>query len=164
MQISKTLNRNPVVAATIAGAAIAVGVFLIIRAIAGNAEDSGGKAFFTTDDGKTWFKDEMTKPFPFDHDGAPAYRVNVFRCGDGQPFAGYLECLPSELVDAVNSAGPSWVARYAKLQTVSDQILVKKPGDAEWTKPRQKKEYARIIKPVCPDGTKLEVTPVNPNQ
>ncbi len=150
-------------ASTIAGAVIALGGFLIIRQVA-SGENSGAKAFFSTDDGKTWFTDEMTKPFPFDHHGAPAYRVQVFRCGNGPPFAGFLECLPSELIARVNSAGSSWQAHYAVLLSVSDEILVKRPGDSDWTKPGQKKEYKRITKPVCPDGTKQEVTPVNPNQ
>src|SRR2546423_15270003 len=43
-------------------------------------------AFFTNDDGKTFFKDDVNKMVPSDHNGKPAYRADVFQGADGKQF------------------------------------------------------------------------------
>ena len=47
-------------------------------------------AFFTSDDGKTFFKDDVNKMVPFDHNGKPAYRADVFQGADGKQFVGLI--------------------------------------------------------------------------
>lgn len=49
------------------------------------------KAFFTIDEGKTWFVDSIVKAPPFEYKGKTAYRVEIFSCDGGKTrFAGYL--------------------------------------------------------------------------
>ena len=48
-------------------------------------------AFYSDDDGQSYFRDDVNKLFPFDHDGKQAYRAYVFQTGGGKPFVGYLE-------------------------------------------------------------------------
>ena len=38
---------------------------------------AGVQAFFSDDDGKTWFPDDAMKIPPFDHNGKPAYRAGL---------------------------------------------------------------------------------------
>jgi hypothetical protein len=47
-------------------------------------------AFYTDDDGRTFFKDEPGKIVPFKHNGKQAYRVDVFQGPDGKQFAGLM--------------------------------------------------------------------------
>jgi hypothetical protein len=50
------------------------------------------KAFFTTDDGKSFFVDRFDRVPPFRKDGKTAVRAQVFSCDDGRTkFVGYLE-------------------------------------------------------------------------
>jgi hypothetical protein len=48
------------------------------------------KAYYSTDDGKTWFADDINKTYPFDHAGHAAYRAFIFQNTDGSTFCGYL--------------------------------------------------------------------------
>lgn len=77
-----------VVLVVVAGAAI-------VRQVANIRNDGprpmNTKAFFTNDDGQTWFAEDAAKPTPFDHQGKPAVKVYVWRCGGGKPFITYME-------------------------------------------------------------------------
>jgi len=47
-------------------------------------------AFYTDDNGKTFFKDNLYKVVPFEHNGKQAYRADVFQCPDGKQFVGLM--------------------------------------------------------------------------
>src|SRR5690348_13994130 len=47
-------------------------------------------AFYTDDNGKTFFKDDVGKLPPFDHNGKKAYRCDVFEDSKGKQFVGLL--------------------------------------------------------------------------
>jgi hypothetical protein len=50
------------------------------------------KAYYTIDDGKTWFVEGIEKVPPFQHEGKEAVRAHVMMCGeDGKPFVGWME-------------------------------------------------------------------------
>src|ERR1035437_8173586 len=49
-----------------------------------------GKAFYTDDDGVTFFVDSADKIMPFDHNGKPAVGAAVYAAADGKPFSAYL--------------------------------------------------------------------------
>lgn len=62
------------------------------------SQSTGGQpdtqAFYSTDDGKTWFVDSITREPPFDHEGSPAYRVVMMACncnGKRTVFPAYLQ-------------------------------------------------------------------------
>ena len=89
--------------------------------------------FFSDDDGATWFIDDNTRIPPFDHDGKPAYRAEVFECGSGKPFVAYLE----KFTDAKKQQIQAELADHPEnlpglLQTPME---VKKPGDPKWLSP-----------------------------
>lgn len=153
-------NRAGIVV-VIAAAAIAVSVISMFIQASGQHRKPTAKAFFSCDDGKTWFKDDASKAFPFQHGGKPAYRAEIFRCGQTE-FCAYLESLPENVKEGVDAVSDG-LARAAALQSASDQILLKRPGDTVWVSPGEK-NYAAITTPVCPDDTKQAVTAVNPNK
>jgi hypothetical protein len=79
------------------GVAIAL---LSIAAVAIGFQMSGGResgagpvatsAFYTDDNGKTFFKDDVDKLPPFSHNGKQAYRCDVFEDGRGKQFVGLV--------------------------------------------------------------------------
>ena len=53
-------------------------------------------AYFSADDGKTFFVGNSASVPPFDHDGKPAVRAYVYQCGEDRfPFLRFL-ALPIE--------------------------------------------------------------------
>jgi len=78
------------------GVAIAL---LAVAAIAMGYQFLGGRqsglpvekaAFYTEDNGKSFFKDDLFKISPFDHNGKQAYRCDVFESGGGKQFVGLV--------------------------------------------------------------------------
>jgi hypothetical protein len=95
--IRETLNKNPQITtvgtAVITLLAIAVIVWQLMPG-GGNKVEIRKKAFYTIDEGKNWFDDDMPpgKMAPFMYQGKEAVRAHVFRYGDkGPPFVQYLE-------------------------------------------------------------------------
>jgi len=88
-------------------------------------QSSPDQAFFTTDDGKTWFAAEVTNIPPFDRDGKQACGAIVIRCGSGEPFVHHLESYPPEvrkqLEDAVAAA--TIVRKKSPLSCVRRMLL-----------------------------------------
>jgi hypothetical protein len=79
------------------GLSVGIGVIVVALAIIGVQLSGGGSgveepetAFYTDDDGKTFFKDAIYKVSPFDRNGKPAYRADVFKCPDGKQFVGLM--------------------------------------------------------------------------
>ncbi len=65
--------------------------FLAIRSFSKPAS-AANQAFFTTDDGATFFADSADKLAPFDHGGKQAYRATVYTADNGKTKkAAYLE-------------------------------------------------------------------------
>jgi hypothetical protein len=80
------------------GIGVAVALLLIAAAalgfqLMGGRENGTGPAqqtaFYTEDNGKTFFKDDLFKASPFDHNGKKAYRCDVFESG-GKQFVGLI--------------------------------------------------------------------------
>lgn len=73
--------------------AILIGIsvaFMMMTLRQSSSEGYAAKAFFSVDDGTTWFADDASKPSGFIKDGKPAYSVNVYVKGSGKPFVGFL--------------------------------------------------------------------------
>ncbi|MGN6625707.1 MAG: hypothetical protein ACTHLN_03730 [Tepidisphaeraceae bacterium] len=107
------------------------------------------QAYYTVDDGKSYFADDVNKPFPFDHGGKPAYRAYVFRCGSGKPF-----------VAAIGRQGAGAVPENTQYHSDKSggPIEIKKPGDDKWFA-FASAEGQRIIRGSCPDGAPEAVLP-----
>ena len=118
------------------------------------------QAFFSDDDGRTWFFDSVSRVPPFDHSGRPADRAVVCRCGDGQPFIGY-----SKQYSPAQVARLAQMAKEAARQGLSPPVEVpsmpmevKRPGAGKRVsgiatgENFNAEEYNSILAPRCPDG------------
>jgi hypothetical protein len=145
-------------------AAIAAGVMIVGAGIAiyVQARDlvssGGGNAFFSTDDGKTYFVEKNTRIPPFDKGGKPAYRAHVFECG-GKRVVGYLSRYTPESIKALEQARqyrgtgkpPPNVHLLASIGTTG--LQVKRPGEAQWVSQADARRATAVRVYRCPDGT-----------
>jgi hypothetical protein len=167
MTVRETLNRRPWATGAFFASAVVLLAMIGLHACGGPPKRAAGpgKAFFTVDDGKTWFADDATKLPPFDHEGKTAYRAQVFRCGTGEAFVGFMESYSSEnqkqLQAAVDSHSPDLVDLESELHA-----MVKKPGDARWVtfSPGADAEYRKVLLATCPDGSGNPAERVDPNR
>lgn len=114
------------------------------------------KAFYSTDDGQTWFADDSDKIFPFDVDGKQAYRVDVYKGSDGKEFVGDIErfsdSAKSKLEELRSEPNPD---PRAIAGLTSSGLEVKKPGDSKWYR-RNSPQGDGILAVSSPDGTPPE--------
>src|SRR5271170_6898157 len=140
MHLRKTISNSPRLGLGAAGVFVLLcAVFVFLQMRGGNAPSEGNaKAFFSADDGKTWFADDMTNVPPYDKDGKQAIRAFVFRCSDGKEFVGYLQRFTPDAKRAIeqrqtpdpNRTGPPDTSAIRMAYTVGREV--KRPGDAKW--------------------------------
>jgi len=156
MAVRETLQKNPAAAAVAAGLLIVIFGFVIRFELKGQSNlSNAGKVFYSDDDGKTWFLDDLAKGSPTDHDGKQAYRVLLYRCPGGQPFVAYLA-----------KYSDRQMARMASDPRVLGLPMqdLKKPGESNWVKNSNPSEsgYPKIP---CPSGggDAILVLPTDPD-
>jgi hypothetical protein len=165
--IRETLNQNPGITTGITAGIIVIALIIIGWQLTGaGGPDIPTKAYYTTDDGATWFADDINKIPPFDKDGKPAYRVHVFKCTDGKEFISHMERYTPEAqkkLEEARAAGDQ--ADPAVYEEVSmTGIEVKRPGtgDQGWVKQSDYEKAAQITAPTCPGGGTEGIEPVYP--
>ena len=164
MGIRQTINEKPgLTTAATAGIILIAILFIGWQSCSGGGEGSvmSDKAFFTVDDGKTFFVDKSTNIPPYQKDGKVAVRAQVFTCDDGKTkFVGYLEMYPPQekaMLEAAakgpNKGQPAYVG-------FGGQAMVKRPGDPPnmWVPlaPQTTMAYQAIVQPKCPGGGSQE--------
>src|SRR5947207_6438497 len=93
MEVRQSLNENKKIGVGVAVAIVLVAVAVAAFQLRGNSTNAAAaseKAFYTDDNGKTFFKDDASRISPFDHNGKQAYRADVFRGADGKEFVGLI--------------------------------------------------------------------------
>jgi len=141
------LNQHPKVA--IGGGVVivilAIGL-VVAQVLAGRHKYPSGppQAYYTVDDGKTFFADSTDKVPPFDHEGQPAVTAYVYQCG-GQKFVGYMERFTPKFHDYVVAHGRTpEAARYGR--------ELKRPGEPNWLPSGDLVKVAQIEDVKCPNG------------
>ena len=164
MGVREGINRNPRLAVGVAvGILVVAGALVAFQFSGAGTGAASSKAFFTIDDGKTWFTDDATKIAPFDHDGKEAVRAYVFDC-NGQRFVNHVERFTPEgrkaaaaAMTANRSGHPSDVAAQLRLSGAE----VKRPGGKQWAPLADLATTGPILRPKCPNGAG-EPKPVEP--
>ena|SRR5687767_13437968 len=114
-------------------AAIALGYQMLSgREVVGAA--AATSAFYTDDNGKTFFKDDTDKLPPFEHNGKQAFRCDVFQDAGGKQFVG--------LIYRFTESGRQQMQDY----------LPKKSKDADGAARRAIEERGMQVKPVAATG------------
>lgn len=125
------------------------------------------KAYFSVDDGKTWFIDDINKYPPFDHDGKTAVRARVFSADGGKStFCGYLERYTPEAKakleqrDQNTSRNPG-SRPQVDVDVILQGIEAKIPGGTLWVNRSAGPAYAEVVmvRGKTPDAKVEEVLP-----
>jgi hypothetical protein len=158
MGIRETINRNPKVAAGVGAGLIALTVVFVLFQLldlngASGVPSADEHAFFSVDDGKTWFVGDVKTLAPFDHGGKQAVRAYVYEC-DGQRFVGFLERYTDEgkrarqqVLDAAKTGRPD--GRLVYISSMTGREL-KRPGDKNWTVAKDQQTIESITTVRCP--------------
>lgn len=173
MGIRETINRRPYPVLAGAGVAIVIAISVCVAGwrSQGTAPATAAKyAYFSDDDGRTFFRDSGDKVAPFDYGGKEAVAAHVFACNNGTKFVGYLERAQSAKArDEIEKARRAMIEAAARMAVpmpdseLVDQIRnnteVKRPGEKAWIAANSPKS-ARVFAVTCPDGhPATEVTP-----
>jgi hypothetical protein len=116
------------------------------------------KSYYSTDDGKTFFVDDLDKAYPFDHDGQQAYRAFVYKGASGAPFVAYLERYTANGLARKQDliAHPVDDGGFAAAELLRSEIEVEKPGTNKWVSALSPKA-GPVVRP--DDPTAREVYP-----
>jgi hypothetical protein len=154
--VRETLNRQPAITtgATI-GIILFALIFIIYQVSGTNRPRIPTKAYYTADDGATYFADDIRLIPPFDHDGKPAVKADVFKCAGGKEFVGYLERYKPDAKKKIEDSRSNGGNQMAFLgQAMATGVEVKRPltGDRGCVSTMQ--VFAgRITAVQCPDGS-----------
>jgi hypothetical protein len=131
----------------------ALAVWTLVRQLHSGVPDQN-TAYYSVDDGRTWFSDSASKFAPFDSGGKPAVQAHVFDC-DGDRFVGYLSRYTDdakailEKTQELEKANPnSPPATLGAANAALNHLEYKKPGDTVWTK------KIPPLTRTCKDGSK----------
>ena len=126
------------------------------------------QAYFTVDDGQTWFADGIERIPPFEHQGQQAVRVHLFTCDGGKTvFPVYLERYTAEGQAAMEklreaeARGEMDVSLYDHIERGQEVKRALDP-DAPWVKMMNFERSGEIMTPRCPDGSFENLEPVFP--
>jgi len=93
MGVREDLNNNKKLGIGVGIAIVAVGIVALAIQMGGGRTDAvvaAVNAFYTDDGGASFFRDDVCRISPFDHNGKQAYRADVFRGADGRQFVGLI--------------------------------------------------------------------------
>jgi hypothetical protein len=169
MGVRDAMRQRPRVAAAAAGGVLVLAVAaIVVQLYAGRPRyTSGIPAFFSADDGKTWFAADGTLIPPFPHEGGQAVRAHVYSCG-GRAFVAYLERYTPDARAAMEGARrASAEGKMPDIGAIQRATIsgreVKKPGSGEWVRTEGNfARYGPIVTPKCPDGAAGEPLVVEP--
>ena len=163
MGLRETLNQNPAITtgATI-GLIVVILAVIIWQSVGGGGPgtpSSTPKAFYSIDDGKSWFADDASKIPPFDKGGKQAVKAMVFSC-NGKQFVAWLQRYTPEAKQKIETAMKSGGGKpdFGRIDTVQmTGVEVKAPGGKDWVK-QTDPAAAKIMTPDC-TGTLELVSP-----
>lgn len=168
MGIRETLNQNPGITTGVTAAVIVVALIVIGWQLFGGSGRPRipTQAYYTTDDGETWFADDINRIAPFERDGKEAVRVHLFTCDDGDTvFPAYLERMTpqakAELERLTNdpNADP---ALEEELRTTGTQVKKPRDPNAPWVAQMDYERSQDIVTPRCPEGDQTVMEAVYP--
>jgi hypothetical protein len=165
--IRETLNKNPAITtgATIGIILLAVG-FIFWQLFGSSGPAVATEAYYTVDDGATYFADDINQIPPYDYKGKPAVRAYVYECPGGKPFVSHLERYTAEGKKALEAARKSNDPNNPVVMedVMATGLEVKKPGtgDKGWVKQGNGAAAAKIMELKCPDGKTDGIQPVMP--
>jgi hypothetical protein len=166
MGLRQALNDNSQASTIAVGAVVLLAVGFMAYQIWGGTTKPPpvAAAYFTVDDGATYFPGDPGQLAPFQHEGKEAVRAYVFDCG-GKRSVGYLErytpAAHKVLSTPVQSKGGPPGNLGQIIEAGRNGRELKRPGDAKWVSSADAAQAKRIIDVRCPDGR--PATELRPN-
>lgn len=159
-------NRNAVTGVAIGVTVLAIG-FLLYQSFGSGGAPSASRPteyYFSTDDGATYFADDMKKVPPFDSGGKPAVLAHVFTCDGGRTkYVGYLERFApatKKQMETMIAAGKTDPMELGSVSFAGSQV--KRPKQPQWV-PQASPTASAIMDAPCPGGGGIEnMEPVFP--
>jgi hypothetical protein len=135
VNLREQLQKRPATGIGLGIAVVAVACVFIFRQGSNSSGQSFvSSAYYTVDDGKTYFADSFLKPYPFDHNGQQAVRACVYQVPGGQPFVAYLERYTdagkAQVAPLLGSDDVVKQQQYVAIR--GTELEVKRPGDKVW--------------------------------
>ena len=146
MGLRETINKSKPAAIAVTSALVVAAVGLTVWS--NRKPERLTSAFFTTDNGATYFADDINKAAPFDHDGKQAVRAYVYNI-DNKPTVAYMERYTAEArpaAEAILRKQDGSIQAQAELTNFlqkGNPLEVKRPIDAKWVSGNSK-EAAQI--------------------
>ena len=168
MGIRQILNEKRGVSAAVAICLIVLTLgWMFWQSMDGGVRLGTPQAFYTVDDGATWFADDANKIPPYNYNGKQAVACFVYKCGDkGQPWVSHLMRYTTEgkrqREDQLKKKGVNLIGSESLLQPPIE-VKEAKSGDTGWVNVNDPRAAA-IQKLQCPDGSMSDITPVDPNE
>jgi hypothetical protein len=160
MGVREMMERHRITVVVIALGIVLVSTVLAFHDRIGAKPGRSGEAFFSIDDGKTWFADDIRKIPPFEYRGKVAVRAYVFSCDDGKTkWTAYLERYTAAAKKQIEDTGAA-PAFLGPMGAPGREI--KRPGADRWIDASALPEAAKVIQLKCPHGGRHPVTPVVP--
>ncbi|MGD0139460.1 MAG: hypothetical protein ABSD28_11330 [Tepidisphaeraceae bacterium] len=138
MSIREAINQKKSVGVGVAILILVLAVLILVYSQMPAHRIKGDKAYFTDDDGQTWFLDSTYLTPPFDHNGKPAVSAALYSYDHGNkkfcPFLmRYTDSAKKRLDDAIAEAAkqgkpPSSVSLFGDLELNKTGVEVKIPG------------------------------------
>lgn len=150
MGVRELINKHQGLAIGVAAVLILLCLFWITRNASPTQASVATQAYYTDDDGKTFFTDDAVKVVPFQHNGKEAVKAFVYDC-KGTRSVHYMQRYTPVGVKAAQE----WLTKSGgKEVSIPDElnatgIEFKRPGDATW------QPNPPGPKP-CPDGGRPE--------
>jgi hypothetical protein len=154
----------------VVGAAVGVGLILLAAvAIAyqfwPQKKPNLAQAYYTDDDGATWFADSAYKVAPFDHDGKTAVIAEVYSYdGGSKKFCAYVakytpdakKKLEGAIADAMaKGQSPGSIALFNDRAFLNGGMMVKHAGKGNWI-PYNDPSATDVFSIHAPDGTAVD--------
>jgi hypothetical protein len=163
MGLRESLNQqNPKIVLGVTAGVIVIVAVLFFEMRSGVSAGGGSgptKAFFSSDDGKTWFADDAAKLPPFETGGKETLRAYVYRCGDGREFVAFLERFTPQgkaQREAARGAGGGGTGGPPPLLDQSSGMEVKAPGSTTWVRESDPRAEG-VMSPKCLNGGKPQI-------
>jgi hypothetical protein len=155
MTLREQIEQRPRIFVPIALVVIVTTLFFVLRSHHAGEVPIPSSAYYSTDDGATFFTDTADRVSPFDHQGTSANRAMVYTCDGGKTrFVGYLQRLTEEAHQRVASSGNNSLDSASLQHLGPADFEIKKPGSNNaWVNRANLSSAAVIMAVHCPDGS-----------
>ena len=166
MSIREMMNQKKSLAAVGGASLVLLAIGIVVAQNWPESRAKLGMAYYTADDGKTWFEESTYNIAPFTHDGKEAVIAVVYSYANGsRKFCPYVAKYTPEAKKRLEAAiaeakakglPPDSVALFRDRQFMATAMLYKKPGaNNPWVRGDDPRAL-EVQSVVSPDGSELD--------